>query len=296
MNKFFVPNVVIATVTVFGLLGWAVHQNGGSAGALVSPTVHLSTKNKAFYFIQCVSSVGATFTGAAERVSDWSRFSKTRNAAFPAMIITLPICLTISAVIGVYMTSAFYEAYGLVDDTVVWSPLVMLQYVQTLDYTPDCRAGTFFAGVGILSTQIFVNLTNNTVPFGMDFAAYFPRYIDMKRGCMIGCILGFACNPWRFLSQAIIFVEIMSGFSSKCIEQLLSFLLYFSQAYSFLALVFSCAGAAILVADFWIIRKRMWKIPDLYKAGNGFIYWYTKGWNLRALAAWLIAITPSMRE
>ena len=40
----------------------------------------------------------------------------------------------------------------------------------------------------------------------------------------------------------------------------------------------------------------MWKIPDLYKAGNGFIYWYTRGWNLRALAAWLIAITPSMRK
>jgi nucleobase:cation symporter-1, NCS1 family len=181
----------------------------------VSPTVHLSTKNKAFYFVQCVSSVGATFTGAAERVSDWSRFSKTRNAAFPAMIITLPICLTISAVIGVCMTSAFYELYGLVDGTVVWSPLVMLQYVQTLEYTPVCRARTFFAGVGILGTQIFVNLTNNTVPFGMDFAAYFPKYVDMKRGCMIGCILGFACNPWRFLSQAIIFVEIMSGFSSK---------------------------------------------------------------------------------
>jgi hypothetical protein len=37
--------------------------------------------------------------------------------------------------------------------------LEMLQYVQNLHYTPTCRAGTFFAGLGLLCSQVFVNMT-----------------------------------------------------------------------------------------------------------------------------------------
>lgn len=46
----------------------------------------------------------------------------------------------------------------------------------------------------------------------------------------------------------------------------------------------------------WIIRKRNWKIPDLYVGNSSGIYWYTMGMNWRAFLAWTMGIWPSFRE
>jgi len=65
----------------------------------------------------------------------------------PDLLIGLPITLTLTAIVGVLVTSAFYEMYGLA----IWTPLGMLTHVQLVQYTPLCRAGTF---LGLLSSMI----------------------------------------------------------------------------------------------------------------------------------------------
>lgn len=49
---------------------------------------------------------------------------------------------------------------------------------------------------------------------------------------------------------------------------------------------------AILCTDFWIVRRQKLKIPDLYQQDG--IYWYTFGFNWRAITAFVIAIFPSL--
>jgi NCS1 family nucleobase:cation symporter-1 len=39
-------------------------------------------------------------------------------------------------------------------------------------------------------------------------------------------------------------------------------------------------AAAILVVDFWLLRKQKWNIPDLYNPEG--IYWFQYGLNWRA--------------
>lgn len=90
----------------------------------------------------------------------------------------------------------------------------------------------------------------------------------MKRGAIILAVLSIAINPWRFLTQASIFITVISTFS-----------------------IFSSCTSPMLNVDYWIVRKKAWKIPDLYHADG--IYWYYNGWNLRAVAAWLIGVAPS---
>ncbi|PPJ50640.1 hypothetical protein CBER1_05227 [Cercospora berteroae] len=53
-----------------------------------------------------------------------------------------------------------------------------------------------------------------------------------------------------------------------------------------------CSG--ILVTDFWIVRKRLIKTDDLYRGNNESIYWYFKGFNWRAYAAFIIGVIPAM--
>jgi NCS1 family nucleobase:cation symporter-1 len=170
LQRYLYPSVIITAVTFIGMLAWALKQNGGT-GPLVSSSVQLTSLEKAFMFLQCASGNAATWGGGGDRLSDWTRYSKKRHSSTPAILTALPVMLTLTSIVGVLVTSAFYQMYG----QEIWTPLGMLLYVQEVQYTPACRAGTFFAGIGLLSSQIYINIVQNTVAFGMDFAGMFPK-------------------------------------------------------------------------------------------------------------------------
>ncbi|PMD67569.1 uncharacterized protein K444DRAFT_516269, partial [Hyaloscypha bicolor E] len=73
--------------------------------------------------------------------------------------------------------------------------------------------------------------------------------------------------PWRFLTQASVFLSVISIFTSVKTE--------------------------ILVFDYWIIRKRKWVVPDLFIGGRGHIYWYFRGINPREWFAYIVTTIPS---
>jgi NCS1 family nucleobase:cation symporter-1 len=154
IQKLLVANLVVSSATLLGIMGWAVHANGG-AGNLVSPSVVVPQSKVGFLMVQGMTSIAGTYTGGSDRVSDWTRYSKHRHSATLAQLTALPITATIVALIGIITTSATSEMFG----TVQWNPLIMLQLVQATYYTAACRAGTFFAGVGLLSVTVFVNYT-----------------------------------------------------------------------------------------------------------------------------------------
>lgn len=179
----------------------------------------------------------------------------------------MPVVITLCALLGVLTASATRAHFG----TAMWQPLTILAYVQSSDYTAGCRAATFFAGLAIYMHQVFVNVTQNNVGAGMDLAGIFPRYISMKRGALLLMILGVLIQPWRFFTQATIFLSVISTFA-----------------------VFASVTTAILVLDYWVIRKRCWKVPDLYKGGSQYIYWYWNGINLRAWFVFIVTVIPSL--
>ena len=47
--------------------------------------------------------------------------------------------------------------------------------------------------------------------------------------------------------------------------------------------------AGVLIADYWLVRKKQIVLPDLYRRRG--IYSYSGGWNWRAVAATLIGCT-----
>lgn len=136
---------------------------------------------------------------------------------------------------GVLTASALTEYYG--EAAVQWNPLLSLQRVQVETYTAKCRAGTFFAGMGLLSVTVFVNYTMNCVSSGMDMAILLPKYLSQRRGALVFSVLGILAQPWRFLSQATTFITVLASFG-----------------------VFMSPAASILVVDFWLVRKQKWYV------------------------------------
>ena len=108
--------------------------------------------------LSSISSIGGAYTGGTVKVSDWTRFAKTKNAPVIPIIIAMPLTVTLGALVGVLTTSASYEMYG----QVLWNPPVLLQFLQAEHYTAACRAGTFFAGCGLLCSQIFENIVRTS--------------------------------------------------------------------------------------------------------------------------------------
>lgn len=264
VQKFLEVQVVIATATLLGIMAWAVHSNGGSPGDLVSPAIKLSRAETGFRVVQGITSVAGTYTGGTDRVSDWTRYGRNRHTSTPA-IISLAVTVTLTALMGIISTSALAQRYGMLE----WNPLIMLQWIQANYYTPLCRFATFFAGLGLLSVTVFVNYTQNCVSSGMDMAMLYPRYLSQRRGAIIFSILGVLANPWRFLTQASTFITVLSSFG-----------------------VFMAPAAAVLVVDFWIVRKTKWNIPHLYDPQG--IYWFTAGVNWRAILAYTMGMWPAL--
>ncbi|PVH99767.1 hypothetical protein DM02DRAFT_710388 [Periconia macrospinosa] len=257
------PAFFVILTTFLSILIWALATNRGT-GDLISSPVELTKSRRAFRMIQCISSVGGSYGGAAERFSDWTRFSKTRRAPTSANLLALPLTITFSATIGVLVTTATYNIYG----TLLWNPLELLTHILQTSYTPAARAGVFFAGLGLLGTQISMNLILNVQLYGMDLAGLFPTYISQKRGAAGLIIATVILQPWRFLGQAAFFITILSVFT-----------------------IFHASHTSIAMADYWIIRKKKWVVPDLFDPAG--IYWFTGGWNLRAVAALVIGMAPA---
>lgn len=147
----------------------------------------------------------------------------------------------------------------------------MLQYVQAHQYTAACRAGTFFVGLGFVGSQVFINMTQNCISTSMDLAGTLPRFITLRRGGFVVAIVGLVIQPWRFLTQATTFLSVIGSFA-----------------------VFIAPMTAILVCDYWVIRQRKIKIPDLYKSDG--IFWFNFGLNWKAFLVFFVCIAPSIRE
>lgn len=219
--------------------------------------------------------MAGAWTGACIRQADWTRFTKSRTAVVANQLITGPIAGIVCAVMGIAVTSAIAAIYPSSlngSSSSVWNPISLLDYLQTQDYSATTRAGTFFAGLGFFASQITINLVQNSVAYGMDLASMAPRYIDVTRGSLIMCVVGYLIQPWRFVNQAGLFISVLNSFG-----------------------MFVSPLAGINAVDFWVVRKLRWKIPDLYKGKKDNIYWYAAGLNWRAFTAWAVTIWASFR-
>lgn len=153
MRHFVWPSACLIVVAFFGLFGWAIAVNGGTPGSLITPAVQLSTSNRAFAVLYIISSASGSITGYGSRIADWTRFAKTPHTPTIPMLVALPIFGSMTAILGILATSAVHSKYGVVQ----WNPLTLLLYLQKTQYTPACRAGTFFAGLAIFLSLLVVS-------------------------------------------------------------------------------------------------------------------------------------------
>ncbi|KAF2001592.1 hypothetical protein P154DRAFT_489970 [Amniculicola lignicola CBS 123094] len=252
------------TAAMFGLFIWAIAANGGASSPV--PAKSISSADRSFRILLAISSVAGGWTGSSIRQSDWTRFAKTRRAPVLCQLLGGPITVTVTAILGVFATSAIKDMYG----KLIWNPISVLVMLLKTNYNAGTRAGCFFAGLGFFASQVSVNLAQNSISCGMDISALWPKYIDVARGGIVMCVVAYLINPWRFVNAPGTFITVLNSFG-----------------------MFVAPLAGVNVVDFWMIRKQKWNVPDLYIGDSSSIYWYTAGINWRAMLTWILTIWPS---
>jgi len=171
-------------------------------------------------------------------------------------VVALPTTMTIFSAMGVVITSAAMIIYPHMNPADVWDPVKLVgQFSQAW-----LVAVSMFT---IVVATLSVNIAANVVSPANDFANAFPKWISFKTGGLITGIIGVIFQPWRLLEDA---------------DKYFGYLGTYSGALGSIA--------AVLIVDYWIIRKKELQVADLYKT-NG-VYSYVGGWNWCAVIATLL--------
>jgi len=108
----------------------------------------------------------------------------------------------------------------------------------------------------------------NVVSPSFDFSNLAPKYISFRMGGMITAVIGILSFPWLLLETAGAYI------------------------FTWLVGYGSLLGAigAVMIVDYWIVRRRQLDLADLYKLDGR--YAYSGGWNWRAITAVFIGVVP----
>lgn len=253
---------------MLGITIWACTTAGGTGPLFKQGATQVPSLSHSWAWVYgIISGVGASSAGILNQ-SDFTRFSTKQGVQVPGIIFALLVPGIVVPIMGIVTASASVTIYG---GEAFWNPLTLITQWMLEDYSAKVRAGAFFCGFGLILSQIAENVISNGYAAGMDLAGLFPKYIDIRRGCMICVLLSFAVQPWLFYNTASVFVAVASSFS-----------------------VFLGPLTGVMLADYFIIRKRRIEISQLYTGSPEGSYYYTKGVNWRAIITWFGCFAPAM--
>ena len=112
----------------------------------------------------------------------------------------------------------------------------------------------------ILLAQFTTNLTINVLPPALVFMDMFK--ISWQRAVLATGVLGVLSFPWLLLSNS---------------EAFFGFILYYS--------AFFGPVLGVMLADYFVIRRRTLDVPAHYETGEGAAFWYGGGFNIAGLIA-----------
>ncbi len=244
------------------LLVWAFSAGNG-IGNVFSASSNLVTDDQSFWSLfgpGLAANVGYWIT-LSMNIPDFTRYAKDQRSQIIGQSIAMPLTMTGFSFIGIAVTAATVIVY----DEAIWDPVTLVARLLA-----DLPLLLVFAMVVVVIAQISTNMAANVVSPSNDFSNLSPRQISFRMGGMITAVIGIISFPWKLYEDvgAYIFTWLV-GYGSL----LASFL-------------------AVMVFDYWLIRRGRLNVAELYRPGEGGEYWFSGGYNWRALIAVAVGVIP----
>ena len=256
------PYVLVVTLV---LLVWAVREAKGLGPLLAQPGRFPTFAEFFPVFIPSLTAMVGFWATLSLNMPDFTRFGRSQKEQVLGQVVALPTTMFAFAAMGVLITSASAIIFG----EAIWDPVKLVGKFTS----PLVVAVAMFS---VVVATLAVNIAANVVSPANDFANLLPRQISFRTGGLITGLIGIAMQPWRLLADP-------KGY-------IFTWLLGYSGGLG------SIAG--VLIADYWIVRKRTLDLKALYLKDGRY-----GGWNMAAVVAtfagcflaWGGLVIPPMR-
>ena len=187
--------------------------------------------------------------------SDFSRSSPCCKTIKVGNFWGLPVNILVFAGITVLLCGAQFQING----QIIESP------TQIIASIPN----TFFLVLGCLAfliVTVAVNIMANFVAPAFVLSNLAPKHLTFRRAGLISATIAVLILPWNLYNSPLVIVYFLSGLG---------------------ALLGPLYG--VIMVDYWFVRKGQIDVPALYSEDPNGAYFYSRGVNLRAVAAFIPA-------
>ncbi|RDI54483.1 NCS1 family nucleobase:cation symporter-1 [Nocardia mexicana] len=197
----------------------------------------------------------AFMAGPLVNYADFARFSPSKQAILRGNAWGIPFNETAFVVISIVISLATLKVYG----KILSDPVELVAHVESNTIVIIAAALFAIATVGI-------NVVLNFVSPSYDISNTAPKYISFRTGGIITAVLSILVMPWKLWANQDFIVYFLGGVG---------------------ALMGPVFG--ILVVDYYLVRRRRTAVSELYSDVPQGSYYYSRGFNPRALIALLIS-------
>ena len=236
---------------------WALLRAGGIGPMLQNPP---NARGGLSSILGAGLTSAVAFWGTmALSIPDFSRFAKSQRDQVLGQAVGLPVTMALFAFIGAAVTSATAVIFG----TRIADPVALL-----------ARIGgplmIMLSMAGLTVATLTTNIAANIVAPANGFSNLAPHKISFKQGAMITAVIGILMMPWRLYNDAAAYI--------------------FTWLLGYGALLGPIAG--IMIADYFLLRRGVLNVDDLYRRGGA--YEYSGGVNWLAVTGFVLGVAPSL--
>jgi cytosine/uracil/thiamine/allantoin permease len=191
-------------------------------------------------------------------IADITRFASTQKDQIAGQFIGLPVTMMLYSFVGIFVTCAAIINFKdiLIADDAPWDPVSLIAKFKN-------PIVVVVAQVFMIIATLSTNIAANVIAPSNAFSNLWPKKISFKTGGTITGIIGILIMPWWLLDEISGFLIFVSGLLGPVL--------------------------GILIADYYLVRKKKLELAELYKEQG--IYSYNKtGFNSVAMIALSIGV------
>ncbi len=239
-------------VVMFVLAGYLLWRAGGwSQLSLKLSDKQLAGMDVVTTMITATALVAGYFAGPVLNFGDFSRYCKSFDEVKKGNFLGLPLNYLAFSIVTVVTTAATVPVFG----ALITDPVEMVGRM-------DSPTVVLIGAVTFVLATIGINIVANFVPPAFDFTNLAPSKISWRMGGMIAAFASIFVTPWNlFKNPAMIHYTID---------------------------MLACAIGplyGILLVDYYLVKRRSVTVPDLYSMSPSGRYFYSNGFNKRAIMA-----------
>ena len=250
----------VVYVVMFALAIWMLWQTGLSSLTLQLSPPASSNLATVGVMANAAMLIVAYFAALLLNFGDFARFGRDETAMKRGNFLGLPLNFLVFSIITVIVTAGSLKVFG----QAIMDPVLLVERIGN-------PIIVILGSITFIVATMGINIVANFVSPAYDIANLWPERINFRLGGLITSILSVLVCPWLFVASP--------------------------QAITLFVSVFGAALGpmfGIMVSDYYLLKRQIVRVEDLYTLAPSGTFHYTGGWNRRALLALAIAAMLSI--